>query len=68
MQDLSHYSESQLRETAKLLRGDAEFSYLANSCELELAKRNLTPIEEIFPDGGYMKEENGKEIFVPIKD
>jgi len=46
---------------------DAESVHLAEKVELELIRRKMSPIEEIFPDGGYVAElETGEEIFVPF--
>jgi hypothetical protein len=66
MYDLSKYTEEQLRKAQLLLSGSC-FSHLAHLCELELIHRKLSPIEEIFPDGGYVTEIDGKEVFVEYK-
>jgi hypothetical protein len=60
-------SDADLRRTVELLEKDEclEMRQLRNQCEIELIRRNLPPIEEIFPEGGYMKE-SGE--WVPLKN
>jgi hypothetical protein len=64
---LRQYSEEDLEKSITLLQGDECQSsrVLAEECRLELIRRKLPPLEELFPEGGYIKEDG---TLVPYKD
>jgi len=65
--DLKQFTDEVLANTRDLLKNDSHWRGLAERCELELIRRKLPPINEVFPEGGYVEEtNNGQVTFVPV--
>ena len=60
-EDLAHLDDSALR-TAHQQLGNNEHG---RTVELELIRRRLPPLADLFPEGGYMDDSSGTPVWIP---